>query len=261
MTASDNPFDLEGRVVIVTGGGTGIGKTYSEALCRQGARVVIADIAAKEGEEVAAAIRAENRSAIAVATDVSDEAATQRMAAAAIGEWGRIDGLVNNASLMAALGRKNWMDIPVAEWDRVMAVNLRGIFLCSRAVYPQMKAQGRGKIVNISSSRFFLGAPLRLHYSASKAGVIGFTRSLAREVGGDNICVNAITPGFTESPTQLAGSTADYMAHAKSRYQGRSFKRAQMPTDLVGAVSFLLSSASDFITGQTINVDGGESMH
>jgi 3-oxoacyl-[acyl-carrier protein] reductase len=142
-----------------------------------------------------------------------------------------------------------------------MAVNLRGMFLASRAVYPQMKKQGRGKIVNISSSRFWMGSPLRLHYSTSKAGVIGFTRSLAREVGDDNICVNAVTPGFTESASQMASSTPEYLDQAKRRYQARAVKRSQTPMDLVGTVLFLMSDASNFITGQTLNVDGGESMH
>jgi 3-oxoacyl-[acyl-carrier protein] reductase len=258
---SHDLFDLSDQVVIVTGGGTGIGETYSEEIAKAGARVVIADIAAEAGEKVAARIRAANRSAIAVATDISDPKQTSRMAEAALAEWGRIDGLVNNASLMSTLERKSWMDIDLEEWDRVMAVNLRGMFLSCRAVYPQMKQQGRGRIVNISSTRFFLGTPNRLHYSTSKAGVIGFTRSLAREVGDDNITVNAITPGFTESPTQMASSSAGYLAQAKERYNGRAFKRGQTPMDLVGTVMFLLSDASGFMTGQTLNVDGGESMH
>jgi len=254
-------FDLSDQVVIVTGGGTGIGETYSEEIAKAGAKVVIADIAADAGEKVAARIRAANRAAIAVPTDISDPEQTQRMADAALAEWGRIDGLVNNASLMSTLERKSWMDIDIDEWDRVMAVNLKGMFLCCRAVYPQMKTQGRGRIVNISSTRFFLGTPNRLHYSTSKAGVIGFTRSLAREIGDDNITVNAITPGFTESPTQMATSTPEYLAQAKERYKGRAFKRGQTPMDLVGTVMFLLSDASGFMTGQTLNVDGGESMH
>ena len=258
---SDDLFDLSGRVVIVTGGGTGIGEIYSEALAGRGAKVLIADIAAKEGEAVASRIRANGSAAIAGATDISDPAQVARMAARALSEWGRIDGLVNNASLMSTLARRPWHEIDIAEWDRVMAVNLRGMFLCCRAVYPAMKAQGKGKIVNISSSRFWMGSPLRLHYSTSKAGVVGFTRSLSREVGADGIRVNAITPGFTESATQMATSTPDYVAQMKQRYQSRSLKRGQVPDDLVGAVAFLLSDASDFMTGQTMNVDGGESMH
>lgn len=256
-----NRFDLAGRVAIVTGGGTGIGKTYSEAFAEVGARVVIADIAAEEGENVAGRIRGGGGQAISVATDIAEEADTLAMAAAAMDAFGRIDVLVNNASLMSALERRPWHEIDVAEWDRVMAVNLRGMFLCCRAVYAQMKRQKKGKIINISSSRFWLGAPLRLHYSTSKAGVIGLTRSLSREVGDDNITVNAITPGFTESDTQLASSTQAYMADRSAQYRRRAFKRAQVPDDLVGAVMFLASDASDFMTGQTMNVDGGESMH
>jgi 3-oxoacyl-[acyl-carrier protein] reductase len=258
---SHDLFDLAERVVIVTGGGTGIGEIYSEELAKAGARVVIADIAAEAGETVAARIRSANRAAIAVATDIAKPEQTERMAARAVAEWGRIDGLVNNASLMSTLPRKPWTEIDLDEWDRVMDVNLKGMLLCCRAVFPQMKKQGRGKIVNISSARFWMGTPTRLHYSTSKAGVIGFTRSLAREVGDDNISVNAITPGFTESSTQMATSTPEYKAQAQARYQGRAFKRAQTPLDLAGAVMFLLSDASGFMTGQTLNVDGGESMH
>ena len=162
---------------------------------------------------------------------------------------------------MSTLKRRPWHEIDIDEWDRVMEVNLRGMFLCCRAVYPQMKKQHRGKIVNISSSRFWSGAPFRLHYSTSKAGVIGFTRSLAREVGDDNITVNAITPGFTESETQLASSTSDYLLQAAERNKERAIKRAQLPDDLIGTVMFLASDASNFLTGQTINVDGGASMH
>ena len=260
---SSRRFDLAGHVIIVTGGGIGIGKVYAQELARAGAHVVIADIAGEAGEAVAAGINASNGggSAIAVATDISGEAAARAMAAAAMDAFGRIDGLVNNASLMSTLARRPWHEIPVDEWDRVMAVNLRGQFLCCRAVWPQMKAQGRGRIVNISSTRFLQGTPNRLHYSASKAGVIGFTRSLARELGPDGITCNAIMPGFTESETQMASSDPGYLAGTAAKYQRRSIQRPQLPEDLVGTVMFLLSDASAFITGQTINVDGGESMH
>ena len=260
--AQANPlFDLTGRCVIVTGGGTGIGKVYSTALAGAGAKLVIADIAGQEGEAVAAAITKDGGNALAVTTDISDEAATLRMAAAALEAYGSIDVLINNASLMSVLERRPWHEIEVEEWDRVMAVNLRGMFLCCRAVYGQMKKQGRGKIINISSSRFWAGTPNRLHYSTSKAGVIGLTRSLSREVGDDNIAVNAITPGFTESDSQLATSTTQHLQSQAERYRGRSFKRAEQPDDLVGAVMFLASDASNCITGQTLNVDGGENMH
>jgi 3-oxoacyl-[acyl-carrier protein] reductase len=251
-------YSVKGKVVIVTGGGTGIGKVYSQRLAEGGARVVLADIAAEASEAVAASIRDAGGEAIAIRTDVIDPDAVQAMVDETIVKWGRIDGLINNASLMSVLPRGDWFRIPIDEWDRVMAVNLKGIFLCCRAVYPHMKAQGGGRIVNISSSRIWAGNPNRLHYTTSKAGVVGLTRALAREVGDDKIGVNAITPGFTESETQMASSSSNYVA---GRDQCRCFKRPQYPDDLVGAVMFLISDASAFITGQTINVDGGQAMH
>jgi len=172
--------------------------------------------------------------------------------------FGAIEVLINNASLMSVLPRRSWLEIPVDEWDRVMAVNLRGTFLCCRAVFPAMKAQQRGKIVNISSSRFFEGSPNRLHYTTSKAGVIGFTRALAREVGEFGITVNAVAPGLTASDTQVSSTSGNYLA---ARSSGRAIDRVQVPEDLVGAVMFLSSPASDFMTGQTLLVDGGKMMH
>ena len=251
-------FSLAEKVIIVTGGGTGIGKVYSQRMAQAGARVVLADIAAQESNKVAQEIAASGGQALSIPTDISDEAAVQAMVDQTIAAWGRIDGLVNNASLMSVLERRDWHKIDVAEWDRVMEVNLRGIFVCCRAVYPHMKAQGGGRIVNISSGRFWTGSPNRLHYSTSKAGVIGLTRSLASELGDDNIGVNSVTPGFTLSETQVASSSQNYVA---GRDQGRCFKRPQTPDDLVGAVMFLLSDASSFITGQTLNVDGGQAFH
>ena len=260
MTGFDvnTAYSVKGKVVIVTGGGTGIGKVYSQRLAESGAKVVLADIAGEAGEAVAAGIREQGGDAIAIRTDVIDPDAVQALVDPTIAKWGRIDGLINNASLMSVLPRGDWFRIPIDEWDRVMAVNLKGIFLCCRAVYPHMKAQGGGRIVNISSSRIWGGNPNRLHYTTSKAGVVGLTRALAREVGDDKIGVNAITPGFTESETQMASSSSNYVT---GRDQGRCFKRPQFPDDLVGAVMFLISDASSFITGQTINVDGGQAMH
>src|SRR5581483_9620380 len=167
-------------------------------------------------EAVAAGIVRGNGDALGLKTDVSDEASANAMAKAAIDRFGGIDILINNASLMSVLPRRSWMEIPVEEWDRVMAVNLRGLLLCSRAVVPAMKARGRGKIVNISSSRVWDGTPNRLHYTTSKAGVIGFTRALARELGEFNINVNAVTPGMTLSETQVATTSNNYAATRSS---------------------------------------------
>ena len=181
------------------------------------------------------------------------------MAQTVLDQYGRIDILINNAGLYTALTKKSFMDIPPDEWDRVMAVNVKGLFLCVQAVYPAMKRQGKGKIVNISSGTVLGGTPLFLHYVSSKAGVIGFTRALAREIGSDNICVNAITPGLTISSEAQAGVMTP--EQRESRRRSRSFQRDQFPDDLVGTVIFLSSDDSDFITGQTINVDGGRNMH
>jgi len=258
ISPSHPSLDLTDRVIIVTGGAKGIGKVYSEKLAAANARVVIADIDKGPNDELAEAIVASGGEAISQPTDISDEASAQAMAVAAVAKWGRIDGLVNNASLMSVLGRKPWFEIPLEEWDRVMTVNLRGLFLSCLAVYPQMKAQGSGKIVNIASNRVWDGTPNRLHYTTSKAGVIGFTRALAREVGDDNITVNAVSPGLTMSETQIATTSNAYAGTALGT---KALKRPQVPDDLVGAVMFLLSDASNFMTGQTMNVDGGQMMH
>ena len=256
--AAVDRFDLRGRAVIITGGGKGIGKIYAREFAHAGARVLAVDIDGEAAERAAADIAAEGYEAIGLRVDVADEAAVAAMAKSARDNFGTIDVLVNNASLMSVLPRRDWMEIPVDEWDRVMQVNLRGMFLCCRAVAPTMKERGKGKIVNISSSRVWEGTPLRLHYTASKAGVVGLTRALARELGEHGINVNAITPGATLSETQVASSSGNYLA---TRVEGRAFQRAQMPEDLVGAVMFLSTQASDFMTGQTINVDGGKAMH
>ena len=256
--AANERFDFSGLSVIVTGGSKGIGKVYAEEFAKAGARVVAADIDAEAATSVAAALRGAGLEAFGIGVDVASEAATAAMAAATLERFGAIDVLINNASLMSVLPRRSWLEIPVEEWDRVMAVNLRGMFLCCRAVFPAMAAQKRGKIVNISSSRVWEGAPNRLHYTTSKAGVIGLTRALAREVGESGITVNALTPGMTQSETQVATSSGNYLA---TRIAGRAIERVQVPADLVGAVMFLASAASDFMTGQTVNVDGGKSMH
>lgn len=256
--AVNERFDFSGRSVLITGGGKGIGKVYAEEFAKTGARVAAADIDIEAAQNVAAALVKAGLDAIAIGVDIAEEASTKAMAATVLERFGSIDVLINNASLMSALPRRSWLEIPVEEWDSVMAVNLRGMFLTCRAAFPAMKTQGRGKIVNISSSRFWEGTPNRLHYTTSKAGVIGLTRALAREVAEFGITVNALTPGMTQSETQVATSSGNYLA---TRIAGRAIERVQYPADLVGAVMFLSSPASDFMTGQTLNVDGGKSMH
>ena len=254
-----NPrFDLTGQSVIITGGGKGIGKVYAREFARAGARVVAADIDGDAARDVAAVIVSEGGTCLGVTTDVSDAASVEAMAAATLSAFGRIDVLINNASLMSTLPRRSFLEIPEEEWERVMSVNLKGLFLCCRSVVPHMRDRGRGKIVNISSSRVWEGVPNRLHYTTSKAGVIGFTRAMAHEVGAMGITVNAVTPGYTLSESQVTSSTGNYLA---AQAEGRAMGRPQHPEDLVGTVMFLSCPASDYMTGQTINVDGGKAMH
>ena len=251
-------FDLSGRSVLITGGGRGIGKVYAEEFAKAGARVAAADIDVDAAKSVAETLCGAGLDVVGLGVDIASEEATEALAQAVLDRFGAIEVLINNASLMSVLPRRSWLEIPVQEWDQVMAVNLRGMFLTCRATFPAMKAQKRGKIVNISSSRVWEGTPNRLHYTTSKAGVIGFTRALAREVAAFGITVNAVTPGMTHSDTQIASSSGNYLA---ASIAGRSIERMQLPSDLVGVVMFLSSPASDFMTGQTINVDGGKSMH
>jgi len=251
---------LDRRVAIVTGGGHGIGKAYCEGLAAEGAGVVVADVDGAAARTVADAIVKTGAAALALATDVADEKSTLAMARSALERFGRIDVLVNNAAVFATIpiSRVPMEEIPVDEWDRVMAVNLRGLFLASRAVLPAMKGQRSGKIINISSGTALSGSPMRIHYVTSKGGVISFTRTLAREVGAFGINVNAIAPGSTLSEENV---TPEILAQRQRRVEDRAIPRVQLPSDLVGTVIFLASPASDFITGQTLIVDGGAVMH
>jgi 3-oxoacyl-[acyl-carrier protein] reductase len=250
---------LKDKVIIVTGGGLGIGRAYSKGLANEEAKVVVADIQVEAARQVVDEIKKDGGDALPIAVDVTSPEKTREMAETAVKHYGRIDVLVNNAGLYSALTKKSFMEIPVEEWDRVMAVNVKGLFLCVQAVYPTMKKQGKGKIVNISSGTVLGGSPFFLHYVSSKAGVLGFTRALARELGPDNIAINAITPGLTISSPQQAGVMTE--EQREDRRRRRSFQRDQLPEDLVGTVIFLSSEDSNFITGQTINVDGGGLMH
>jgi len=247
-------------VAIVTGGGHGIGRAYCLALAREGARVVVAEIDGKAAEATSELVGGEGVETLALQTDVADEASTRAMARATVERFGRIDVLVNNAAVFATIPITRVLieEISVAEWDRVMAVNLRGVFLACRAVLPAMKAAGAGRIINISSGTAFNGSATRIHYVASKAGVLGFTRTLAREVGPHGITVNAIAPGSTLSEEHPTDETVRMRL---ASVQGRALARLELPYDLVGAVIFFASDESAFITGQTLVVDGGGFMH
>ena len=248
---------LKDKVVIVTGGGHGIGKAYCHGFGQAGSRVVVADIDKPAADQVSAEVMQQNGAqALALHTDVADEKSTKEMASAVLQRFGRIDVLINNAAIFATIpmNRGRIETIDPAEWDRLMAVNLKGLFFCCRAVLPSMRAQKSGKIINIASGTVFAGSPGRIHYVTSKMATIGFTRTLAREVGDDNINVNVLAPGNTlseENPSQ------EVIRLRESSAGLRALKRVQMPQDVVGAMLFLASPLSDFMTGQTVNVDGG----
>ncbi len=250
---------LDDRVIIVTGGAQGIGKAYCEGLAGEGAKIVVADIDTAAADALVRSLTDAGHEAMSVVTDVSDIQQADNMAKVTIDRYGRIDGLINNAAVFQrpSMSRVPFDQVSVEEWDRLMAVNLRGTFLCARAVAPYMKEQGEGSIINISSGTVHFGAANVAHYVASKAGVIGFTRVLARELGPWNIRCNAIAPGLTisvEDPDEAR------LEGDRQRMQARSIKRSELPTDLVGTAIFLCSSDSAFMSGQTLAVDGGATM-
>lgn len=249
---------LSGKTAIVTGGARGIGATYVRALAAAGAQVVVADLLDKEGDALAKELAGQGAKATFVKTDVTKQAETARLAQQTVRQFGAIDILVNNAALFGDLGaKKPFEEISESEWDAVMSVNVKGIWQCIKAVVPYMRKQGKGKIINISSSTIHTGSPGLSHYVASKAAVVGLTRVLARELGEHNICVNAIAPGLVSNEASARLNPPEYFeAHRKTR----AIQRMMGPEDLVGAVLFLASPESDFITGQTISVNGGAVM-
>jgi len=250
---------LQDRVVIVTGGAQGIGRAYCQGLAQEGAKVVVADIDEQRAGSTARELQQQGAQAMAVAADVAQEHSAADMIGAALSRFGRIDGLVNNAAMYQrpAVRRAPFWELSVDEWDRVMGVNVRGIFLCSRAVSEPMREQRSGSIVNISSGTVHMGTPMFAHYVTSKAGVIGLTRVMARELGDYNVRVNAIAPGYTQS---LDEPDQAFLARLRQVADQRCLKRVQEPQDLVGTVLFFCSDDSAFITGQTLLVDGGSSM-
>jgi NAD(P)-dependent dehydrogenase (short-subunit alcohol dehydrogenase family) len=233
---------LEGRVAIVTGGAQGIGKAIADGLAADGAEVVIADLNPPEG-----GIRA----------NVADEADVQRMVDETLERHGRLDILINNAGLYASLAMRPFTEIPLDEWRQVMDVNVASMFLTSRAAVPVMREQGGGKIVNISSGTPFRGVPFLLHYVTSKGAIVALTRALAKELGKDGIHVNCVAPGFTMSEGVKANPEVVEKLREAS-VAARTIQRDQLPEDVVGAVVFLCTPAADFITGQTMVIDGGQ---
>ncbi len=247
---------LEDKVAIVTGAARGIGQEFCYALAAEGAKVVAVDILSCE-ETIAKVMRAGGE-AMGITTDVTDSQRTQAMAAQVVERFGRIDILVNNAAVLGGLRLTPFEQIPEAEWDRVMEVNVKGMWLCSKAVVPTMRKQGKGRIINISSGIIWMGVPMLLHYVASKGAVMSLSWALARELSGTGINVNVITPGATDSGASRSFGDPETIAQISEQMVAMQIiKRTERPSDLSGTLIFLASEASDFITGQTINVDGG----
>ena len=248
---------LDGRVAILTGGAKGIGRHYARALAGEGARLMIADIA--DGSDLAQSLARDHgaNSVASCVVDVSEEGAVQALVGKTMERFGKIDILINNAALFAPLQETKCLDIDAALWDRVMAVNLRGPFLLVKHVVPHMIAQGYGKIINIGSGTAYRGVPMMLHYVTSKGGIMAMTRALSRELGEHGIRVNTLAPGFTMSDTVVAENPGHVHAARGRAVASRALKRDEEPQDLLGALIFLASAESDFVTGQTIAVDGG----
>jgi NAD(P)-dependent dehydrogenase (short-subunit alcohol dehydrogenase family) len=251
---------LKDRVAIVTGAARGIGQEYCLALAREGAKVAAVDILSCE--ETVTQVRRAGGEALAITVDVTNDQSTHAMVTQALQRLGRIDILINNAAIYGGLKVGPFDQIPETEWDQVMAVNIKGIWLCCKAVLPVMKQQGKGKIINISSGTIWQGTPFLLHYVTSKGAVFALTRALARELTGTGINVNTITPGFTMTEASKTLVDPETFAGLKQQMLSRQIiKRSEEPSDLTGTVIFLASDDSDFITGQTINVDGGGTHH
>jgi 3-oxoacyl-[acyl-carrier protein] reductase len=242
---------LKDKVAIVTGGARGLGKAYCLRMAEEGAKVVVADILEKEAEEAASEIKAKGGTAVAIRADVTDEKSTLKMVEETVKKFGRIDILVNNAGFYHGMSRKPFNEISSEEWDKMLAVSAKGTWICSKAVFPQMKEQGKGKIINISSEAVFAPTKGLVHYTAAKAAVIGITRVLAGELGQYGICVNVVAPGVIDTP-----ATRSYVNMEKMDASSVPMGRFGVPEDIVGAVVFFASDDSDFISGQSLLIDG-----
>jgi 3-oxoacyl-[acyl-carrier protein] reductase len=251
---------LKDKVTIITGAGHGIGRAYARRFAGEDATVVIAEVDAPAGEAVAAEIRQAGSSAWARPTDVTDFESVKGLVDETVQRLGRIDVLLNNAAIYVTqpLTKGNIEDLSLEEWDRVMEVNLKGVFLCCKAVIPVMKNQRSGKIINVASGTFFHGTGNMPHYTTSKGGVVAMTRVMAKQLGPWNINVNCLTPGSTMSEEVITDKVRERRQESSVQ---RAFKRIEVPEDITGTALFLASSDSDFMTGQLLVVDGGGILH
>jgi p-cumic alcohol dehydrogenase len=252
-------MNVDGKVIVITGAARGLGQECARYLGRLGARIVVGDL--NDCAETVDLVKRDGGAAVATRLDVANSSSVQDMARTTLDTFGRIDALVNNAALFGALKGGRFDAIPEADWDAAMAVNVKGIWNCCKAVVPAMRQAGGGSIVNIASLAATYGMPYGLHYTTSKAAVIGLTRGLARELGRDNIRVNAVAPSAI--PTE--GAREFFAEKAEKAFEtiaaGQAIARNLSPSDLTGAIHWLVSDASRLVTGQTIAVDGGTVMH
>jgi 3-oxoacyl-[acyl-carrier protein] reductase len=250
---------LEGKVAIITGGGRGLGRAFALKFAEEGAKLLLPDISPERAEDAAAEIRAKGGEAVAMETDISDEKSTRKIAERVIQQYGRVDILVNNAALWYEVNAKPWDAWEVAEWDRIFDVNVKGTWLCCKAIAPLMVKQTRGKIINISSHVIRVpDAQFFMPYALSKVAIYTFTQALARALGPSGINVNAIAPGLTATEASLVKEGIEQTF--ENVVAAQSIKRRQEPEDVVGTALFLASKESDFISGQLIVVDGGSVM-
>ena len=246
---------LTGQVAIVTGAARAIGREIAQTLAAQGAAVVSLDLL--PADDMVATVEARGGAATAITTDVTDEAAVESALAEVLEAHGRVDVLVNNAGLFAGIERRPFWEIELDEWERVLGVNVRSVFLCSKAVSAPMRAAGAGRIVNIASNVVTFGMPNLMHYVASKAAVVGMTRSMARELGPSGIAVNAVAPGLVT--TEITEQTVPE-EYRRLVAEGQCLQMPIVPSDIADAVAYLCGPAARMITGQTLLVNGGATM-
>lgn len=251
---------LKDKVAIITGAAHGIGKAYARRFAEEGARIIVADIDGAGGEATAKAILDAGGTAWARTTDVTQFVNVQSLMQETVEKFGRIDVLLNNAAIYVTqnLWKGPVEELALEEWDRVIEVNLKGVFLCSKAAIPIMKQQRSGKIINIASGTFFSGSGNMPHYTTAKGGVVALTRVMARQLGEWGINVNCMTPGSTMSEESVS---EEVLKRREGSMDKRAFRRVETPADIVGTAVFLASSESDFITGQLLVVEGGGIMH